>query len=216
MKNTIPQSSFWIYISVILLPLNGGFINAATLISFLHNSVGYVTGNLAYAGTYYAEENYVMFLKMILLIFSFLLGSIISGLIIKNEYYNKDHRYSANLILQLLLVAISIYLMRYNLSYCGYLLAATMGLQNSMTTHYGSALIRTTHMTGTVTDLGILISYWLKRKHVSFWKIKIYLILIISFLIGSIVGALCFFHFQENSLFVSILIYLIMIAISKK
>ncbi|MCF6808646.1 DUF1275 domain-containing protein, partial [Thiotrichales bacterium 19S9-11] len=121
-----------------------------------------------------------------------------------------------NLILQLLLVAISIYLMRYNLSYCGYLLAATMGLQNSMTTHYGSALIRTTHMTGTVTDLGILISYWLKRKHVSFWKIKIYLILIISFLIGSIVGALCFFHFQENSLFVSILIYLIMIAISKK
>ncbi|MCF6808438.1 DUF1275 domain-containing protein, partial [Thiotrichales bacterium 19S9-11] len=182
MKNTIPQSSFWIYISVILLPLNGGFINAATLISFLHNSVGYVTGNLAYAGTYYAEENYVMFLKMILLIFSFLLGSIISGLIIKNEYYNKDHRYSANLILQLLLVVISIYLMRYNLSYCGYLLAATMGLQNSMTTHYGSALIRTTHMTGTVTDLGILISYWLKRKHVSFWKIKIYLILIISFL----------------------------------
>ena len=216
MKNTIPQSSFWIYISVILLPLNGGFVNAATLISFLHNSVGYVTGNISYAGTYFAEENYVMFVKMIMLVLAFLLGSITSGLIIKSEYYNKDHRYSANLILQLLFVAIAIYLMRYKLGYCEYFLAATMGLQNSMTTHYGSALIRTTHMTGTTTDLGILIAHWIKRKNIPFWKLRLYLILIASFLAGSIFGAICFAYFQENSLFVSIIIYLAMIVVSKK
>ena len=191
-------------------------MNAATLISFLHNSVGYVTGNISYAGTYFSEENYVMFLKMIMLVIAFLLGSITSGLIIKSEHYNKDQRYSANLILQLLFVVIAIYLMRYKLSYCEYFLAATMGLQNSMTTHYGSALIRATHMTGTTTDLGILIAHWIKRKNVPFWKIRLYLILIVSFLAGSIIGAVCFAYFQENSLFISIMIYLTMIMISKK
>jgi uncharacterized membrane protein YoaK (UPF0700 family) len=215
MKNNIPQSSLWVYISAILLPLNGGFVNAATLISFLHNSVGYVTGNISYAGTYFSEENYIMFLKMIMLVIAFLVGSIISGLIIKSEQYNKDHRYGVNLILQLFFVAIAICLMRYEISYCAYFLAATMGLQNSMTTHYGSALIRTTHMTGTTTDLGILIAHWIKRKNVPFWKIRLYLILIVSFLIGSIIGGICFIHFHENSLFISIIIYLIMIMISK-
>lgn len=216
MKNAIPQSSLWVYLAAVLLPFNGGYINAATLMSFLHNSVGYVTGNITFAGTYFSEGNSMMFLKMLLLVIAFLAGSVTSGLVIKGEHYNKDYRYRANLCLQLILVSMAIYLLHYQLSYCEYLLAATMGLQNAMTTHYGSALIRTTHMTGTTTDLGILIAYWIKRKNVALWKIKLYVILILSFLLGSMVGAIAFTYFQGNALFASIVIYLIMMLISKK
>ncbi|MED7820361.1 MULTISPECIES: YoaK family protein [unclassified Francisella] len=216
MKNTIHQSSLWIYLAVILLSLNGGYINAATIISFLHNAVGYVTGNIALSGTYLAKDDYMMFLSAILLVISFLIGAILSGLIIEDINYNKDYRYKANLILQLILVSISIVLIYYKQTYCQYLLAMAMGLQNAMTTHYGSALIRTTHMTGTTTDLGILVAYWIKKKKVKIWKIKLYSMLILFFLIGSILGGIIFTNFQEKSLFIPVLIYLIMIFLSKK
>ncbi|WP_440616838.1 YoaK family protein [Cysteiniphilum sp. 6C5] len=216
MKNSIPQSSAWIYISAILLPFNGGFINAATLISFLHNPVGYVTGNLTFAGTHFAEGDYTAFLRMIALVLAFLTGAIISGLLIKNEHYHKDQRYRVILILQLALILTSIGLMHLDILYCEYLLAATMGLQNAMTTHYGSALIRTTHMTGTTTDLGVLLAHWIKRKNIAIWKLKLYSILILSFLGGSIIGAIAFTHLHEAALFASIAIYLVMIFVSKK
>lgn len=216
MKNSIPQSSLWIYLAVILLSFNGGYINAAMLISFLHNPVGYVTGNITYAGTYFAKHDYIMFIDMLMLVIAFLIGSIISGLIIKNGFYNKDYRYRVNLLLQLILITISFYLLSYGSGYCEYFLAMAMGLQNAMTTHYGSALIRTTHMTGTATDLGILLAHWIKRKNVAVWKIRLYILLILSFLLGSIIGAITFINYQEKALFTSMAIYLIMILLSRK
>lgn len=90
MKNTIPQSIFWIYLSSILLPFNGGFINGVTLVSFLHNSVGYVTGNLVFAGTSFSSSAYALFLHLMALVACFLIGAIISGLMIRSEYYHKD------------------------------------------------------------------------------------------------------------------------------
>ncbi len=216
MKNSIPQSPIWVYMSAVLLPFNGGYINAATLISFLHNPVGYVTGNLSYSGTYFAAQNYLVFWRMIMLVFSFFIGAVISGLIIKSEQYNKDYRYRINLLLQLVLVIISIILLYNRISYCEYLLAATMGLQNAMTTHYGSALIRTTHMTGTTTDLGVLIAHWIKRKNIAFWKLRLYLILIISFFAGTLSGAIAFTHLGALSLCFSVIIYLLLIIVSNK
>lgn len=211
MKNTIPQSSFWVYLSTILLPINGGLINGATLISFLHNSVGYVTGNLVLSGTSFSLQQYSLFARLLGLIACFLIGSIISGLMIRSEYYNKDHRYEMNLALQLSLVIIAFFLMHYGNSACEFLLAMAMGLQNAMTTHYGTALIRTTHMTGTTTDLGILIAHIIKGKNIQLWKLRLYVTLIISFFFGSIVGGFLFVKFQAYGLTASMLIYSVMI-----
>ncbi|AIT09270.1 hypothetical protein LO80_04325 [Candidatus Francisella endociliophora] len=216
MKNYISQPTSWIYIAAILLPFNGGYINAIALISFLQNSVGYVTGNLTSAGVFLADQEYLIFLRMLLLVIFFLGGAIISGLIIKKPHYNQDYSYPTNLGLQLTLVAIAILLLKYHIRYCEYLLAMSMGLQNAMTTYYGSAIIRTTHMTGTTTDLGLLIAYKIKNKKIAAWKFKLYVILILSFLLGSFIGALTFKEFHENSLYLSIAIYLTMIILYKK
>ncbi len=216
MKNSISQPTSWIYLSAVLLPFNGGYINAATLISFLQNSVGYVTGNLTYAGVFLSNGEFLIFARMILLVIFFLVGTIISGLIIKSPHYNQDYSYPTNLILQLLLVLIAILFLNLHLSYCEYILAMTMGLQNAMTTYYGSAIIRTTHMTGTTTDLGLLIAYKIKNKKIATWKLKLYIILILSFLTGSFIGALAFKNFHGNALYCSILIYSIMIILYKK
>ena len=37
-----------------------------------------------------------------------------------------------------------------------------LGLQNAMTTRFSGAVIRTTHLTGMTTDLGLLTAHWIQ------------------------------------------------------
>jgi uncharacterized membrane protein YoaK (UPF0700 family) len=82
-------------------------------------------------------------------------------------------------------------------------LCFVMGLQNAIMTKISKAEIRTTHMTGVVTDIGIELGrllYWnkdhssipQKRVVADREKLKIHLIIFSLFLIGGIVGAISF------------------------
>jgi uncharacterized membrane protein YoaK (UPF0700 family) len=85
-------------------------------------------------------------------------------------------------------------------------LCFVMGLQNAIMTKISKAEIRTTHMTGIVTDIGIELGrllYW-NRDHSSMpqkrvvadrEKLKIHLIIFSLFLIGGILGAISFKSF---------------------
>ncbi|AJI53886.1 YoaK family protein [Francisella philomiragia] len=212
MKNTIKQPSLWVYLSAILLPVNGGLINVITLMSFLHNSVGYVTGNISNASIYLHDDDLILFCRMILLILFFLFGAVTSSLITCRERFEKDIRYVFIILIQLICITVAIILLRLEKQYSDFVLAFLMGAQNAMTTHYGTAIIRTTHMTGTTTDLGISIARWLKYRDEPVWKIKLYLVLILSFIGGSILGAILFRYYGVNVVFISILIYLILLA----
>jgi uncharacterized membrane protein YoaK (UPF0700 family) len=75
-----------------------------------------------------------------------------------------------------------------------------MGLQNAIITKISRSEIRTTHVTGMVTDLGIELGklvYWNNARHVprvSANPAKITLLtgLLVMFFVGGIAGALCF------------------------
>jgi len=78
-------------------------------------------------------------------------------------------------------------------------LAYTMGLQNAVVSKISASQIRTTHMTGVITDLGIELGkvfYWNRIKtaadsHVraNRIKLKLYSMLLASFMAGGVVGA---------------------------
>lgn len=82
------------------------------------------------------------------------------------------------------------------------LLCFIMGLQNAVITKISKAEIRTTHITGLVTDLGIELGklLYINRSQTSLAepvranrvKLRLHLILISSFFIGALVGALGF------------------------
>lgn len=211
MKRTIPQSKAWVYLTALIMSFNGGYINAICLVSILGNSVGYVTGNITMAGESLEKGYLTHSLHLIGLVLSFLLGSIMSGLIIKGQNLQRDHRYNVSLITQIIFVIVSIFSLPHHQVVAGTLLAMTMGMQNAMTTHYGSALIRTTHMTGTTTDLGILIGRWLKGHPVAYWKMLLYTLLIMGFSIGATMGALSYAIFHATALWACLLIYLLML-----
>lgn len=210
MKNTIKQSKLWVYTAASIMSFNGGYINSICLVSILKNAVGYVTGNLTVAGDSFEKGSYLLFLDLIVLVLCFLLGSIVSGFIVKGQNLARDHRYNMSIVLQMIFVFIAMLLLYFNHKEAGYLLAVTMGMQNAMTTHYGTALIRTTHMTGTTTDLGILIARWIKEGSIETWKFSLYLSLILGFLIGAVVGAVFYAWIHIAALLISIFIYLLM------
>lgn len=81
-----------------------------------------------------------------------------------------------------------------------------MGLQNSLVTSISNASVRTTHLTGLFTDLGIELSqlFFYKEKDQNdklISSIKLRLTIISFFFIGGIVGGILYAEFKLHSLF---------------
>ncbi|MDX2227221.1 MAG: YoaK family protein [Verrucomicrobiae bacterium] len=64
------------------------------------------------------------------------------------------------------------------------------GIQNALASHYRGIVLRTTHVTGMFTDFGITLGMHLRGHDVPGWKIAVPALLIGSFFLGGISGAL--------------------------
>ena len=101
-----------------------------------------------------------------------------------------------------------------NLIACSLLFA--MGLQNSYVTRISNAVVRTTHLTGLFTDLGIELSQLLfpkahpKRDKIKA-RVKLRIYIIAFFFLGGLIGG--FFYsqlgFKLNTLFIAVFILLV-------
>ena len=88
-------------------------------------------------------------------------------------------------------------------SMTGPLLAATAcGLQNAMATTYSGALVRTTHLSGLFTDIGIGIGHALRRMPRQATRTQLSLLTIGAFALGCIIGATLFRHLSYDALYV--------------
>ena len=84
------------------------------------------------------------------------------------------------------------------------LLCFIMGMHNAVTSIISGAAVRTTHMTGTVTDIGIELSrlVYVNRHHrpgrerimANRQKLVLLLLLLVAFIVGGVTGALAFKH----------------------
>lgn len=84
------------------------------------------------------------------------------------------------------------------------LLCFIMGMHNTIVTKLSRGLLRTTHMTGTATDIGIELAKLLyldragptrvQRVQANHAKLRLYLLILVSFFVGGVVGALGFKH----------------------
>jgi uncharacterized membrane protein YoaK (UPF0700 family) len=84
------------------------------------------------------------------------------------------------------------------------LLCFIMGLQNALITKISKAEIRTTHLTGTITDIGVELGklfYWNMHERpdqprvlADRSRLKLLTLLLLAFFVGGISGALGFKH----------------------
>jgi len=207
------QTRRWVYQAVILLSINGGFVNAVTFVSFFKNPVGYVTGTITFAASYLTHGDMANFVSMLLAILAFLIGAIISGVIIPYNNFNRNNKYNWVFTIEAMLLFCGMLGLLHDIEFSKYLLAMALGMQNASTTFYGMSMLRTTHMTGTMTDLGLTIAHKLIKRHdIPRWKFYVYLLLILGFFTGSVMGIVCFDYFGYYSLVISVVICLIMLS----
>lgn len=74
------------------------------------------------------------------------------------------------------------------------------GLQNAMATSYSGAVIRTTHLTGVVTDLGIACGHWLRGQPVDRARFRLHAVLLLGFFSGGVLGAIGYHNIGYNTL----------------
>ncbi len=89
-----------------------------------------------------------------------------------------------------------------------------MGLQNSLVTTISNSVVRTTHLTGLFTDLGIEISqlFFFKtteQRTKLFSSIKLRMIIIMSFFVGGIIAGVFFSNYKMKTLLIASTVLLI-------
>jgi uncharacterized membrane protein YoaK (UPF0700 family) len=162
-----------------LLAANAGFVNALGILSLLHQAVSHLTGTVSNLGIAAVQNNWDELFKTGNIILFFFLGSVLSGLIIGGSHLRFGRRYGVTLMLQSLALFAAIYFLGQGLRRAEYMLALACGLQNGMATSYSGAVVRTSHMTGIVTDLGIMVGQFLRdRQPIPTWRLWVLLSLL--------------------------------------
>ena len=67
-----------------------------------------------------------------------------------------------------------------------------MGMQNAMVSHYKGAIIRTTHLSGVLTDIGLTFGYKARGLKVENRRISLHVLIFIGFLMGGLIASLLY------------------------
>ncbi|MDR6942763.1 uncharacterized membrane protein YoaK (UPF0700 family) [Mucilaginibacter pocheonensis] len=184
-----------------MLSLVAGFVNAAGFLAFAVLTTN-VTGHVALFAERLVMKDWETARVIALWMSLFLAGAFSSSLIINTIGRNQRFSYVIPLLVEslvLLLVALLGYRFDQSLLarelFAGSLLFV-MGIQNAMVSLVSGAEVRTTHLTGTFTDLGIELAQWIRpgqqEKAYLTAKLKLRVTIIACFLSGALAGAYLF------------------------
>jgi uncharacterized membrane protein YoaK (UPF0700 family) len=195
----------------ILLSLTAGLVNSEGFLGFSVLTTN-VTGHAALFAENISIREWTISWVVALWMLLFLGGAFISSFII--DVVGKNQRYSNLIPISLeflILVIIGIIGEYYKTNegarqlFAGSLLFA-MGMQNSLVSMISKSVVRTTHLTGTFTDLGIELAQLRftrpENKRDLRSRIWLKLFIITSFIAGAIMGAYAFRTYHYHSFFI--------------
>lgn len=196
---TLRRDRPWVFAGGAVLAAVAGFVNVC-LLSFFTVPVSHMTGAVSRLSIDFESGNIVDLHLVLAIVGGFLLGAVVSGVLIGSERLMPGRRYGVALVFEgVLLSAATFLLMQANAT--GVVLAAmACGVQNAMASSYYGLVVRTTHVTGIVTDIGVMIGHWLRHRRVHAWKLALLTSLLVSFFGGGFVAALALDRFRMGAL----------------
>ena len=180
-----------------VLSFVAGIVNVTGFLAFKQLATN-VTGHFALFITDVADFKFWKGTIYFLYIFSFLFGSFSSSFLIEKFRANRKLNVfvlptliECFILMSIALISNVVDIDYPNLIVC--LLLFAMGMQNSFVTKISNAIVRTTHLTGLFTDLGIELSQlFFPKTHPNREKIKatikLRIFIICFFLLGGIIG----------------------------
>lgn len=195
-----------------LLSFVAGIVNVSGFLAVQKLTTN-VTGHFAYFLDELFKLNFNNGFIYFLYIFFFFMGSFTSGFLIE-LFSQKTERniYVFPISIEILLLFIiglsGENLITKNPNIIAYTLLFAMGLQNSLVTKISNATVRTTHLTGLFTDLGIELSQLFFYKETEkrtklFASIKLRLTIISFFFIGGILASVLYTKIKLQLLFIA-------------
>lgn len=196
----------WAWFGTGVLAFIAGLVNAVGYLGFRHESISNMTGNTSLLGVALGQADGGEAMHWTLAIAAFVLGTMLSGMIVQQSTLKLGRRYGVALMLESLLLFVAIPMLDASNSTGLYLASTAMGLQNGMVSAYSGALIRTTHVTGIFTDLGIYLGHLLRGLPVDMLRLRVCVVVASTFMLGSAFGALSFAHMQQHALLIPALL----------
>lgn len=183
-----------------------GALNAAAFYAVGFFSAN-MTGNVSFLSDHFAIGQWVLGLFYLTIVLAFVAGAIVSTLLIDAGRRRGNHGiFAVNILIEgillLPLVACDLWLAPpYRVSVLVLSLSFLMGLQNAVVTRISDARVRTTHVSGMATDIGIELGLLIdiargKAKDIDakpiITRLRLHLETMLSFLGGGIFGVLVY------------------------
>jgi uncharacterized membrane protein YoaK (UPF0700 family) len=187
-EQSAARQSPWIALGGLCLAGVAGYVNAAAL-SYFHVPISHMSGAVSNVGLEIVDGDIAAAGYAAAIIGGFFLGAIASGLLIGAARYSAGRRYGVTLMLEGVLLALVAFLIHEGRSAGLPLAAFACGLQNGMASSYYGLIVRTTHMTGILTDLGVMLGHLLRHRQIEPWKLAVLAGILLGFFVGGIAGA---------------------------
>ena len=192
----------WVWIGAGSLACVAGMVNVVGYLGFEHQAVTHLTGTTSLFGAALASGDTRAALHLLGVAAAFLAGAALSGMIIQDSTLLLGRRYGVALTIEAILLVLAVPLFERQ-QIAGALMAAmACGLQNAMATTYSGAVVRTTHLSGMFTDLGIGLGHALRGLPLQKRRLLLCGLIISCFLAGGIAGALLFARISYAALYI--------------
>lgn len=186
MSNTLKDRRFKIWIA--FLTFLSGFINVGAIRIF-SLPISHHTGNVSHLALSIVHKNIAEVCIITSAILAFFAGAFVSGLLFHQRKFGLKKRYGI-LLMGLAGIFLSLALFKTPQILKVSALSFAAGVQNAMFIFYGDILVRTTHITGYLTDAAFALAMCLRGKKDKFRFFLFYSLNILFFLAGGIIAGL--------------------------
>lgn len=183
------QSRSWVFFGAALLALIAGYVNVVML-GFFAVPVSHMSGAVSHLGIVLTDVGLQDMLLVTSIVVGFFSGALVSGLILRDTLFRMRRLYGVMLLIEGVLLAVVMLLALKGFKAAVPIATMACGLQNAMASSYRGLTLRTTHVTGIVTDLGALLGNRMQGRAVKSWKFSLLLSVLFAFFIGGVGGAL--------------------------
>lgn len=192
----------WAWVGGGVLAFIAGMVNTAGYMGFRHQAITNLTGSTSLLGISLGTADGAEAWHWALSIAAFVAGAIISGMIVQQGTLKLGRPYGVALMLESLLLFAAVPLLDSGNAIGLYLASMGAGLQNGMASTYSGMVFRTTHVSGMFTDLGIYIGQRMRGLDVDTGRIRVCLLVVTAFTLGSVAGAVMFPYLGERTLWI--------------
>ena len=191
-----------------ILTCLAGAVNAISIFGYNGTTVSHLTGLVSKVAINITEGSFMDVWEVLRVILLFFIGAIISGFVTGERAFYLYKCYGFIIISIGLFIIIPYFL---PIKYSVLVFAFIMGLQNGMVVSYKGIVVRMTHMSGNITDLGVFIGYKIRgNKNENYVTGLIPFVAIVSFIVGGIIGVLLYSTIHNVIFFITSAIYIIL------